>query len=125
MYNIPIYNDFEILGPDWRSTSFKFDDEDQIQMVVDWCNENLNEEWTVRIHNECNRGKKSNIMAALLNFDEAALRELGSTTKPIHEAVSDISRSLSDDSEESEFDKFDRFYFKSEEDMMAFKLTWL
>lgn len=125
MYNIPQYNDFEIIGPHWRSLSFKFDDDDQIQMVVDWCNENLNNAWTVRIQNKYETHKKSNIMSSLLKLDATALRELGSTSKPIHKAVTEISDALSDTSEESEHDKFDRFYFKTEDDMMAFKLRWV
>lgn len=118
MYNIPNYNDIEIFVSPWRSVKFEFEDEDQIQMVVDWCNENFDQEWTVRIH-------KDDIMSSLLNMDADALRELGTSTKPIHEAVTIISKSLTDTSEESEFDKFDRFYFKDESSMVAFKLRWI
>ena len=124
MYNIPNYNDIEILGPPWRSVIFKFEDEDQIQMVVDWCNENFDQEWTVRIRNG-NDHKRSNIMSSLFNMDADAIRELGASSKPIHEAVSTVSNTLSEDSLESEFDRFDRFYFKDVESMMAFKLAWL
>jgi len=123
MYNIPNYNDVEILGPPWRSVIFEFEDDDQIQMVVDWCNENFGQEWTVRIRNEYDR--RPNVMSSLLNMDADALRELGTSTKPIGEAVISVSKTLVDDSKESEFDRFDRFYFKDEESMMAFKLTWL
>ncbi len=124
MYNIPNYNDIEILGPPWRSVIFKFEDDDQIQMVVDWCNDNFDQEWTVRIHKgECN--KRSNPLSALMNMDADALRELGASAKPIHEAVTTVSKSLTDTSKESENDKFDRFYFKDESSMMAFKLMWL
>lgn len=122
MYNIPNYNDIEIFGPPWRSVGFEFEDDNQIQMVVDWCNENFDQEWTVRIRNDYN---KPNIMSSLLSMSADDLRDLGSSSKSIHEAVSTVSKSMSDDSSESEFDKFDRFYFKNEESMMAFKLRWL
>lgn len=124
MYNIPNYNDIEIFGPPWRSVKFEFEDEDQIQMVVDWCNENFDQEWTVRI-NKDDYSKRSNVMSSLFNMDADALRKLGTSTKPIHEAVTIASKSIADNSEKSEFDKFDRFYFKSEDLMMAFKLRWI
>jgi len=123
MYSIPNYNDIEILGSSWKSVSFKFDDEEQIQLVVDWCNENFDQEWTVRIKNQYS--KKSSLISSLLDMDVDSLRELGLSNKPIHEAVFSISKSLPDSSEESEFDEFDRFYFKSEDSMMAFKLRWI
>jgi len=125
MYNIPNYNDIEILGHPWKSLKFEFEDEDQIQMVVDWCNENFDQEWTVRISKDDYYSKRSNVMSSLLNMDADALRELGTSTKPMHEAVTIASKSLTDTSEKSEFDKFDRFYFKSEDLMMAFKLRWI
>ena len=125
MYNIPKYSDIEIFGGDWWSVKFEFEDEDQIQMVVDWCNDNFEDEWTVRIHNKQNHRQRSNLLAALQNFDANALRQLGSSSKPIFEAVSTVSETLTDDSEESDQDKFDRFYFKDEMSMMAFKLMWL
>jgi len=125
MYNIPNYNDIEIFVDPWRSVKFKFEDEDQIQMVVDWCNENFDQEWTVRIHKDDYSNKRPNVMSSLFNMDADALRELGTSTKPIHEAVTIASKSLTDTSEESEFDKFDRFYFKDESSMVAFKLRWI
>ena len=124
MYNIPKYNDLEILGPPWRSVIFEFEDDDQIQMVVDWCNDNFDQEWTVRIR-KGEYDKRPNALSALMNMDADALRELGQSTKPIHEAVTTVSKSLTDTSEESEHDRFDRFYFKDESSVMAFKLMWL
>lgn len=124
MYNIPNYNDIEIFGGEWRSVKFEFEDEDQIQMVVDWCNENFDQEWTVRIRN-ANEYKRPSIISSLLNMDDDAIRELGASSKSIHEAVSTVSKTLSENALESEFDKFDRFYFKEEESMMAFKLRWM
>lgn len=125
MYNIPKYSDIEIFRSDWWSVTFKFDDEDQIQMVVDWCNDNFDQEWTVRIQNQYDCKPKSNLLAALQNFDEDALKQLGSSSKAIHEAVSMVSETLIDNTKESDDDKFDRFYFKDEESMMAFKLRWI